>query len=57
MTKDPCARHQHLEATHVAMVATTTGRHVYRLCDECAQSYPTALPLPRRVDAPARNAA
>lgn len=55
MTNDPCARHETREATNVAMVTTTTGRAVYRLCDECAADYPSARPLPTRVDVPTRK--
>lgn len=52
MTRDPCARHEHREATHVAMITTTTGRMVYRLCDPCAAATPAATPLPQRLDLP-----
>lgn len=54
MTADPCKNHETRDAVFVALVETTTGRAVYRLCADCAVTRPTALPLPRRVDVPVR---
>lgn len=52
--KDRCHAHATRDATHVAMVRGAHGRHVYRMCDECAVTVPTARPLAVNHETPNR---